>query len=156
MLIKKKGKYQWKRKATWCIHESLSPVILAYLQTLLKQLDVPDYCGGIGMHYCKAAILEANPEFTDEQVFEMIYEGNFDHDRAHELRIEDIKTMIYGFDNKNQPDIMKYDLDHIWDTNLHCTNDEEMKRYQADDEEWHKAREKAQRMFGELYNDLDW
>lgn len=156
MLNKSKGKYRWQRKATWSIDCSMSPVILAYLETLLSQLDVPDYCGGIPMHYCKKAVLEINQELSDDEVMEKIYEGDFDHDLAHNLRIDDIKFMIYGFDERNAPDILNYDFDFLWDQNLHCTNEEEMARYQADDDAWSGHKAQAHKMFGELYATLDW
>ena len=154
MIRKSKGKYKWKRKATYSVDWSLSPVIHSYLVQLKSQLIQAKESGGsygVPVHYCD---LQAKAEGHEKYY----YDVDIDLDSAHNLRMKDLDELIWAFDPKSEPDIKDYDFTYDFTVDsVKCSNEAERNRYREDSEVWWERKQKALKLFGEIYLDaLQW
>lgn len=158
MLYKSKGKYKWKRKATYATSWSLDPVILAYLEKLKDCLEKAKCCG-VPIRYCdQQAKIEGFEKYD--------WDTDIDLDAAHVLRLKELDELIWVFSD-NEPKIKDYNF-HIEMINgetdekgltpvtFKVENEVEHERYRKDCDEWWKRKEKGHKLFGEIYNELQW
>lgn len=143
-----KGKYKFQRKDTYWVG-NLSKVILAYLEQLYEQLSKAKTCG-VPVRYCELQAAVEGKEWN--------WEAEIDLDAAHQIRLMELEELIYIFNDKNEPDISKYDFTHTFgEGNIKCTNQVERDRYHEDEKAWWERKQKGYKLFGEIYaHGLDW
>lgn len=150
-----KGKFKWNRKATYGVDQSLGVVIYSYLVQLKNQLENANSYS-VPMYYCeKQAEIQGLPRESAWGCYDG--EESLDFDAAHQMRMKDLDELIWTFDPKSVPDISKYDFTfNFGDGNITCSNEEARDQYHRDQQEWWKRKEAANKLFGEVYNTLDW
>jgi len=145
---KSKGKWRASAKDTWCIENSLSPIILAYLEKLYEQLGESE-CHGVPMYYM---------DLNDQDIY-----------AADKHRMEDLKELIWVFGSE-EPRIEDYDFDIKMNVaknpdpnarvsgpvTFDITNQEEYDRYTKDVDEYWERKKKGFELFGKIYLSLDW
>jgi len=150
-----KGKWVASRKDTYSVETTLNKIVLAHLIKLYECLKKNE-CHGIPMSYVeKQALIDGTDPYSD----------NVDLDKADELRFNDLEELIWVFGD-NEPKMEDYDFTYNWDfeplengaskCNIECTNEAERNRYHEDIKDYVERRDKAYKLFGEVYDNLSW
>lgn len=148
MIYRSKGKYHWNRKATYSVDWSLTPLIHSYLVKLKESLESAK-TKGVPMYY-----MESQAKI---QGLENGYDENVSWDEANNLRMKDLNELIWAFDKNSEPQIEDYDFTYNFCNNgVKCSNEEERDRYHKDQTEWWERKQEALKLFGEIYQTLDW
>ena len=154
---KSKGKWRASAKDTWSVENSLSPVILAYLQRFYEELKKSKY-HGVPMRYVEQ---QAKIQGIDDQ-----YSEEVDIDAADELRFKDLEELMWVFGSEEPPmedydfrlDLVEAEVHgeygQLWKTEV--TNQGEYDRYTKDVDAYWKRKLDGYKLFGEVYNDLQW
>jgi len=147
---KVKGKWEVGHKDTYSLSHSLSPIIYAALKKFHDVLVERKQSGkamGIPHGYMK----DEDQWVTDSDVQDWL---------------DDIKKMMYAFDQDSEPNIKDYNFSYPnafkdWEdgnrfADFTCSNPAEQERYRKDMKEWQKKVEEGLKLFGEKYQDLWW
>lgn len=146
-----KGKWVVSNKDCWYVGNLLSPVILAYLT---KFRQVAENAMGVPMYYVeKQAQIQGVDAYSDD----------VDLEAATKLRIADIEELMYIFNEDNQPDISKYEMEFKFVSSgqsdnrgqIVCSNQAESDRYTQDMKAWDERQKAGFKLFGEIYQNLD-
>ena len=156
MLHKSKGQYKFQNKATFSIEYGLNPIILAYLKQLLTNKDKD--CFGIPAYYMEKQTKIQGLESYWENVDEV------DSKAAFQLRMDDLQELIWVFSQtvEDEPDMKDFGLSYDWGGNFKNgykrveTKPDAFNNYVKACEEYQERKDKAYRLFGEVYSTLDW
>lgn len=154
---KSKGKWKASAKDTWSVENSLSPIILSYLQKLYDELE-KSKSHGVPLRYVEQQ--EKIQGIVDPCLQEV------DFDAADELRFKDLGELMWVFGSE-EPIMEDYDFKiDIVEAEEHgrfgklyktaITNQEEYDRYTRDVDGYWERKLKGYKLFGEVYNDLQW
>lgn len=151
---KSKGKWRASAKDTWSVENSLSPIILAYLQKLYEGLKKSEY-HGVPIRYVEQ---QSKIQGIDDRYSELV-----DIDAADGLRFKDLEELIWVFGSE-EPSMEDYDFKtelvplEAFPSRyeIRVTNQEEYDRYTKDVGVYWERKLKGYKLFGEVYNDLQW
>lgn len=149
-----KGKWVASNKDVWSVETTLNKIIMAHITKLYESLQKSS-CHGVPMHYMD---IQAKIEGVDS------YDA--DVDEADKIRIKDLEELIWVFGN-NEPVMEDYDFSIEMVSgkpnekgNTPVTfitkGEDEKDRYWNDMNVYKERKDKGYKLFGEVYQYLDW
>lgn len=157
--MRMKGKkVYFNYRDTFSLDSTLSPVILSGLKRFKEVITSPEHsdCRGVP----GAVISDMFPDLVGHASDEQLKQAD-----ARWLEI--IDTMIYAFNNKNEPDLKDYQfkfhyrvLENLEDggsrISIDHDNEEEYQRYKADEKEHQHKVQEGLDLFSRFYSSLWW